>query len=185
MGTKERILLESLKLFSIYGFQGVSIREIADKVGIGNSALYKHYKSKQGILDAIIQQAKEQFYDKSKNSIDTIKENNDLQKICLEMYKFQTEDEWMVMIRRLLIIEQFRSDEMADMYKTFFIDGPIQIMIKIFTELIEKGYMKSGNPEVMAMELYAPFFMYHTVTKDNLRELFKEHINKFMELYFN
>ena len=52
---KEIIMEESLKLFSVYGFEAVSVRTIADKVGIGNSALYKHFESKQAIFDALVE----------------------------------------------------------------------------------------------------------------------------------
>ena len=45
--TKQRIIEESMKLFSVHGFEAVSIRTIADAVGVGNSALYKHFKSKK------------------------------------------------------------------------------------------------------------------------------------------
>ena len=57
--TKERILEEALKLFSVSGFEGVTIRNIADAVEIRNSSLYKHFSSKQEIFDAIVEKAKE------------------------------------------------------------------------------------------------------------------------------
>ena len=63
--TKERILLESMKLFSVYGYEAVSIRAIAEAVGVGNSALYKHYKSKREILDAIVERCRSRFKEKS------------------------------------------------------------------------------------------------------------------------
>ena len=50
--TRDKIIEESLKLFSVEGFEAVSIRTIADAVGIGNSALYKHFKNKiQALID--------------------------------------------------------------------------------------------------------------------------------------
>lgn len=43
MNTKERILQESLTLFSIRGYEAVSMREIGRSVGIKESSIYKHY----------------------------------------------------------------------------------------------------------------------------------------------
>ena len=40
MTTKERIVQEALNLFSIKGFKGTSVKNIADEVGIKDSSLY-------------------------------------------------------------------------------------------------------------------------------------------------
>jgi AcrR family transcriptional regulator len=48
-GTAERILRESALLFGSRGFAAVSMREIAQAVGITAAALYNHYKSKEEI----------------------------------------------------------------------------------------------------------------------------------------
>ena len=54
MNNKEKIFLVSIDLFSRYGYGGVSIRQIATNVGIKESSIYNHYKSKESILDAIL-----------------------------------------------------------------------------------------------------------------------------------
>ena len=45
MNTKERIFDVSVDLFSMYGYDGVSIRQIAYEVGIKESSIYNHYKN--------------------------------------------------------------------------------------------------------------------------------------------
>ena len=57
--TKEKILEEALKLFAQSGYMGTSMNDIASKLGVTKAALYKHYKSKQEILDSIIEKMKE------------------------------------------------------------------------------------------------------------------------------
>ncbi|MDF1876066.1 TetR/AcrR family transcriptional regulator, partial [Sulfurimonas sp. SAG-AH-194-I05] len=49
-GTKLRILKESKALFSELGYKGSSVRKIASKVGIRESALYNHFKNKEEIF---------------------------------------------------------------------------------------------------------------------------------------
>ena len=61
MKTKEKILFEALELFSNNGFEAVSMRDIGAKVGIRESSIYKHYSSKQDILDAIVKRAMEEI----------------------------------------------------------------------------------------------------------------------------
>ena len=65
--TRKRILEASLMLFSVDGFDAVSIRTIADAVGIGNSALYKHFKSKREIFDSIVEMEKERYLNQCKS----------------------------------------------------------------------------------------------------------------------
>ncbi|TYB83872.1 MAG: TetR/AcrR family transcriptional regulator [Kosmotoga sp.] len=50
METKERILRESLKLFSNKGYSGTSMNEIAETIGIKKPSLYFHFKSKKEIF---------------------------------------------------------------------------------------------------------------------------------------
>ena len=57
MSTKERILEEALTLFAENGYDGTSVEEIAKHVGIKAPSLYKHYKGKEDILNALIDAA--------------------------------------------------------------------------------------------------------------------------------
>ena len=61
MDTKHRILDEALTLFSEKGYANVFVGDIAERVGIKAPSLYKHYKSKQAIFDAIIEEMSERF----------------------------------------------------------------------------------------------------------------------------
>ena len=181
--TKEKILVQSLKLFSINGFEAVSIRTIADAVGIGNSALYKHYKSKREIFDSIVQMEKERYLQACSSAMEKMKDLENVKKITLEMFKFQTTDESIVAFRRLLLIEKFRDPEIAGIYKNFFIDIPIQYQIKIFKKLQKNGLMIQGNAQVFAMEFYSPFYLYHFVEfePEKLFPLLRKHVEYFLE----
>lgn len=181
--TKERILQEALKLFSISGFDAVSIRTIADAVGIGNSALYKHFASKQEILEAIVERSKAYFLEVSREQMVGNKDVDGLKTACIKMFQFQTQDEWIVMFRRLLMIEQFKNPEMAVIYRSFFIELPVQSQEQLFLQLMEAGIMKKKNARVLAMELYAPFFLYHTApeSREDLMDLLKCHVENFYE----
>ena len=61
MDTKQRILDEALTLFSEKGYANVFVNDIAEKVGIKAPSLYKHYKNKQAIFDAIIGEMNHRF----------------------------------------------------------------------------------------------------------------------------
>ena len=58
-GTKARILEAALALFAQNGYLGTSMSDIARQLGITKAALYKHYASKQDILDRIVERMNE------------------------------------------------------------------------------------------------------------------------------
>ncbi len=51
--TRERILDVALELFTKQGFDGTSLREIAEKLGVTKAALYYYFASKDDILMAL------------------------------------------------------------------------------------------------------------------------------------
>jgi len=181
MTTKEQIIYESLKLFAVNGFDAVSTRMIAKTIHASDAVIYKHFKSKQEILDQIIDICCKRYQEKR----DAVKLLNicwkDVEDLCMGMFQFQTSDEWIVNFRRLLIVEQYKNPKMGQLYRMIFIDGPIQSMTGMFQELMKLGNMKKGNPEVYAMDLYGPFFLYHTFDCQSERLLnnLKEHVHLF------
>lgn len=57
--TKEKILESALELFSVAGYDAVSVSDISGKVGITKGALYKHYENKRDIFDSIVKKMTE------------------------------------------------------------------------------------------------------------------------------
>ncbi len=53
--TKNHIFEVSLGLFSEKGFESVGVQEIVDKSGITKPTLYYYFKSKNGLLESIVQ----------------------------------------------------------------------------------------------------------------------------------
>lgn len=185
MTTKERILEESMKLFSVQGFNAVSVRTIAAAVGVRDSALYKHFKSKQEIFDGLVVASKERFLQQyQKMRMEEIDLQN-LSDLCMEMFKFQTQDSWITMFRRMLMIEQFKNPQMAEIYRELFVEMPINNQTKIFQALIDEGFIEDRNATVMSLALYAPFFLYHTIEQDKekIEPLLRKHVENFIEMY--
>lgn len=57
VNTKEKILKEAAILFSKKGYFGVSMDDIAENVGVGKSALYYHFESKEALLRMLMNNA--------------------------------------------------------------------------------------------------------------------------------
>jgi len=59
--TRQRILQAALKAFARHGFDGVSLRTIADEAGVNHQLIGHHFGSKQDLWDAALDSRVEDF----------------------------------------------------------------------------------------------------------------------------
>lgn len=59
--TKEKIFRTAVELFAAQGFHATTVRQIAAAVGIKESSLYNHFRSKDAMLEAILAYYEEGF----------------------------------------------------------------------------------------------------------------------------
>ena len=52
--TRERILAVALELFGARGYEGTSIRDIADRMGMTKAAVYYHFPAKENLLAELL-----------------------------------------------------------------------------------------------------------------------------------
>ena len=201
MDTKHKILDEALTLFSEKGYANVYVNDIAEQVGIKAPSLYKHYKSKQAIFDAIIDEMNNKFLEQAKALNIT---GNDAQADAA-IYKGITEDQLVALgknlfmyflhddytrrFRKMLTIEQFHDKELARTYAKQYVDDPMSYQGMMFGMMVAQGVLATDNVPVMTIHFYAPIYMLLTICDrepDREGEAIKtleEHIRKFNELY--
>ena len=51
---RDRILTQAVELFAAYGFDAMTMRRLGDAVGLDNSSLYRHFRSKAALADAVL-----------------------------------------------------------------------------------------------------------------------------------
>lgn len=171
MTTKERIVDEALTLFSLQGFKGTTVKNIADAVGIKDSSIYKHFKSKQEILDAIVDQMKSRMEELSgtlgipqdidEDSVMTAYKDlslQELQEISRKAFLFYLKDEFMSRFWRLSQMEQYQNREIYNIYRSIFFEQSIQYQTELFAEMIRQGAFREADPEVVAVNFYAPIY---------------------------
>lgn len=193
MNTKEKIIEVALELFSINGYESVSVRDISKAVGIKESSLYNHFKNKQDIFDTIILLCTE----KAMNQYKDLKIDQTLQgdftiynqisedllvQISLNLFKFYVTDKDISRFRKILIIEQFKNKQIQDIFFKHFIDDAIRFQTQLFHYLMEVGAIKKSNPEMVAYEFYSPIFLLmsrYDQLNDDVNNLIKNHIKNF------
>lgn len=196
--TKEQILIAALRLFAKDGYEAVSVSDIAGAIGITKGALYKHYKNKRDIFDSIVQRMyqndaensresgvpAENFADNPQSYCDISIEN--VAEFTLSQFNYWTKNEFAANFRRMLTLEQYRSEEMAKLYGNCIAEGPVAYMEDIFREMISRGILKESAPKLLAAEYYAPFFLLVSISDRNsdcepLTELLRSCVNGFFK----
>jgi len=52
--TREKILTAALEIFSVKGFHGTTVDEIAERAALGKGTVYRHFHSKKGLFSELI-----------------------------------------------------------------------------------------------------------------------------------
>ena len=190
--TKEKILLTALKLFAQDGYEAVSISKISGELGMAKSALYKHYKNKRDIFDSIINRMDELDYERVReynmpdgNMDEIIKGYREISIDKIRIYteaqfKHWTEEEFSSLFRRMLTLEQYRNQEMSDLYQKYLVSGPIDYMTYLFAGITGK----KEEAKQLAIEFYGPIFLMYSLydnkrEEDDLAEMLKKHVDRF------
>ena len=201
MNTKKRILDEALELFSEKGYANVFVADIAEAVGIKAPSLYKHYKSKRDIFNAILDEMK-QSYHKQAAMLDMNGNNaqadamvfadvseDALVKMGMGLFMYFLHDEYVRKFRKMLTVEQFGNPELAELFTKQYADDPLNYQSAMFAMLSAKGVLKAENTDVMALQFYAPIFMIMTICdrhperEAELIPIIEQHIRQFSRLY--
>jgi len=179
--TKEKIFDVSLDLFSQKGFDAVSIREIAREVGIRESSIYNHYKSKEDILDSIIDYFMSEMAQSSppEEEMENLMETPELffeigaRAFIERMSAPNTEKIW-----RIISIELYHNEKIRNFFKKELLEMPIIAWEGIFTKMIEKKVIKPSDPKILAYEYFSfaiyLYFEYFVLNYSETRETFME-----------
>ena len=191
--TKDRILDVALDLFAKDGFDAVSVESIATAVGIKAPSLYKHYKSKRAIFLAILQKMQDADTsiaiekDVPSQSI-TINEESyenvnleDLRNYSKQMFLYWTVEPFSSNFRKVLTLEQYKSDEMAFLYSQYLSRGPLDYLKDIFSKM---PFIK--DPKETALRFYGPMFLLYYVydtasDKEDVIKSLNDHIDALCE----
>ena len=201
MDTKHRILDEALTLFSEKGYANVFVNDIAERVGIKAPSLYKHYKNKKAIFDAIIDEMNSRFEQQAKAlSIDGTNpavdaevykhmDEDHLIQLGNDLFKYYLHDSYTRRFRKMLTLEQFQDKELARVYTQQYYEMPLSYQGMLLGLLVAQGLLASDNIPIMTLHFYAPIYMLLTVCdREPEREpealrLIDEHIRQFDRLY--
>ena len=167
--TKEKILTTALQLFAKDGYEAVSVSMIAGALGMTKGALYKHYANKRDIFDQIVARMEERDarraaeFELPEGTLAEMPRKyrstsvNQLLQYSKAQFLYWTQDEFSTGFRKMLTLEQYRSEEMNSLYQQYLASGPLGYVTDLF------GSLEIPNPQREAVAFYAPMFLLYSV----------------------
>ena len=189
--TKKEILLAALDLFSYQGYEATSISQIASAVGIKKASLYSHYESKKAILDALVKEVLEQY---EKHSMFSKEDSfpSDIDGV-IEMIKAQLtfiiHDPFVSKARKLLVIEQFKNEELAKLQTKQNYTDIVSFFVRLLEQLKNEGVIQGDDTRMMAMQLAFPINVWinlcdrESERESEVLDLVEGHLRAFFKVY--
>lgn len=191
--TKERIMEAALALFAQSGYLGTSMSDIAKQLGITKAALYKHYASKQEILDRIVVRMHERDAERARAYEMPDVGPDEAPKAYLHtplariraystaQFRHWTEEPFAARFRKMLTLEQYRDPVLAQLYQEHLASGPVSYMTAVFQSV-------AGSEDAarqLALAFYGPMFLLYSVydgaqDKTTVLPLLEGHIDRFI-----
>lgn len=163
MTTKERIFEVALELFAQKGFDAVSMREIAEAVGIKKASLYSHFSGKDDLLEKIFEYPMARLTNIGPQGVDT-----EQMIVSMGVDGFMAMaggvfNRWistpeMEKIWRVICIELYHNEPMKKFFENFT-GGAIAFWQSNFSIMAKHKLIKCSDPDVLARE-YLSFYLY-------------------------
>lgn len=196
--TKEKIFDVSIDLLSQYGYDGVSIRQIAKEVGIKESSIYNHYSSKESILESILNYYINEML-KEEAPIMQSNENLDLgfeyfYKQGSARFISKLSEERMMKITRIFLVESYHNEKIRNFVKEAIIGYAIDGWEELFELMKEKNLIKRDSDTKQLAEsfyyyglflLYEHFIINYPEDDEKFLRDFERRTTAHMKIVFN
>jgi len=161
MTTKEKIFEASLELFAKKGFDAVSMREIAEAVGIKKASLYSHFSSKDELLEKLFEYPMTRLANIGPQGADS---EQMITSMGVEGFMTMASgvfNQWiagpeMDKIWRVICIEMYHSEPMRLFYEKF-IGEAIAFWKSNFSIMLKHKLIKPSDPDVLAQEYLSSY----------------------------
>ena len=191
-GTKERILLASASLFAKNGYFGVSVKDIANVVGIKPASLYNHYESKEALWKSVLERIQE-LYLMFFNRLEALRPyTTTLTDVIDNLFYELKEAAQMFTFYGIALVqsEQYHSDMAADMFHGLLLDYSTNVIKKQFDECIENGYSEPFDTQTVASMVIHSFLILSNVRVHedmgfDVNENVSERLDSIRELVLN
>ncbi len=160
--TGREILDAALDLFARHGFHGTSMRQIARAVGVRESALYHHFRSKDALLEALTRDLGPGRFEKLAGADPGALAEKHGARRLLGTLAHRLFEEWAQpreqKFLRIMMAEGLRGGTSASLHPRAVLGRAQALVAGLFTELQRRRQVKKGDPAVLAQEFMGPLF---------------------------
>lgn len=190
--SREALIEAARNLFSIKGYDGTSVDEIAESIGIKGPTIYKYFKNKQELLNAVIDCAEDEYIkgmEATGDIPDRIHNGEDLKSYTFASLNFTLNNETAKKMRRLVTIEQFRNETLAKQTTRHQLTYLQDLHTAIFKKMMERGEMIQGDAAIFALEYISPITIMLQLMerepdrKEEAFQIIEKHIDVFVDRY--
>ena len=144
---RQEIIRAAMEVFAENGFGGSTTREIAENAGISEAMIYSHFRNKEDLYTAIIdeklQESEPLYY-----PLDAIRNRDDQRVFATIVSNYLHRHGEDTTLLRLLLFSALEGHELASM----FVAGPVrkffEFLADYIRERIDEGAFKPVNPEI-------------------------------------
>ena len=157
--TKDTIMKEALRLFAEKGYAAVSMRDLAEAVGISASTIYHYFESKQALFQDMVRQANE-LTARARESFFRILEGTEkveCQPFVHSGMMYVTaylRHEKIDPLLRMLESERFHDPAAEDTWQKMMFADPIAHEAKVFEMLAARGEIRETDADRLAGEFH-------------------------------
>lgn len=189
---KEPLIKAARDLFSVKGYDGTSVDEIAESIGIKGPTIYKYFKNKEDLLKAVINTAEDEYKEGmgiSSNLADMINSGAELKVYVLKTLHFTLKNDTAKKMRKLITMEQYRNSTLAKQTTMHQLTYLQDIYTSIFQKMMERGQMVKGDAAIIALEFVSPItIMVQLIDREPRKkkealQTIEKHIDIFLERY--
>lgn len=181
MDKKEKIMLAATKSFSMFGFKGTTVDQIAKIAGVGKGTIYTYFENKEIILHSIIQQLIQEMKSIAEKSIEpekSIFEN--LHAVLYEILLYRKDHELMIKLSHE--VKEYGNE--AARAALSQIEKEIIFTIQTFIEkALQNNKIKKCNPEITAFVMFKMYVSLVVDWNQNHEMLSNEEIFELYKLY--
>jgi AcrR family transcriptional regulator len=154
LSTRDKILKAAQKLFARHGYDGTTTKELAEKAGIAEGTLFRHFANKKAIL---VEVATQGWVDLLTDLLTELSEMASYEAISHVMYKrmLRLGDNYDMM--RVCFMEvQFHQD-LRERIQSEVIEKMTDVAEAFFQTAMERGVYRRMNPRVIAQVFLGMF----------------------------
>ena len=156
---KEQIIREALKLFSEKGFAAVSMRDLAESVGVSVSTIYHYYESKQALVrdmiiraDELTAKARDSFF-RILSSTEKVECGPFVQAGMMYVTAYLRHEQIDPLLR-MLESERFHEYAAEEAWQRMMFADPIAHEAKVFELLAARGEIRETDADRLAGEYH-------------------------------